>query len=188
MTRTLDSATEAASQSASPHTVFFVKLEFDGGDVTLCTWDSTLSFGGDDYIGAGGIGSIGAVDEDSDLSRSTLSLTLRGLPTDILSIVMNEHFQGRTATLRLGYLDPVTGQLVADPIILHRGRMDTYAVEQGETLSITLTVESRFAAWDRPLVRRYNNADQQLRYPGDRGLEFVEQTVEKPIFWGQPTP
>ena len=47
-----------------------------------------------------------------------------------------------------------------------------------------LTVESRFAAWDRPLVRRYNNADQQTRYPGDKGLEFVEQTAEKQIVWG----
>lgn len=185
MTRSLDTATQSASEAGTILPVWFVKLEFDSGDVLLHTGLGDLSFGGDTYTGAGGIGSIDTVEEDSELSRSTLKLTLRGLPNDIISIVLNEYYQGRRATLYLGYLDQATRQLVADPGIVYRGRMDTASVSQGETCSVTLTVESVFAAWDRPLVRRYNNADQQARFPGDRGLEAVEQSSEKQIVWGQ---
>lgn len=185
MTRQIESATETASETSAPLPVWFVKLEFDGGDVNLHTRLGDISWGGDTYVGAGGLGSIGAVDEESDLARSTLELQLRGLPTDILSAVANEHYQGRTATLYLGYLDATTNQLVDDPVVLYRGRMDACQIEQGETLTVTLSVESRFAAWDTPRVRRYNDGDQQSRFPGDKGMEFVEQTVGKQIVWGQ---
>ncbi len=63
--------------------------------------------------------------------------------------------------------------------------MDTATVDQDETLSVALTVESRFAAWDRANTRRFNNADQQGRYPGDLGLQFVEQATDKQVAWGQ---
>lgn len=186
MSRDLDAATATASSADTALPVWFVKLAFDGGEVNLHSRIGTITWGGDDYTGAGGIGGISVVDEDSELARSTLELTLEGLPTDILSTVLNEHYQGRTATVYLGYLDPVTNQLVADPGIIYRGRMDTAKPRQGKTLSVSLTVESRFAAWDRPNVGRYNNADQQARYPGDRGLEFVEQTTDLTIAWGLP--
>ena len=187
MTRSLTPANASASQQPVIAPVWFVKLAFDTGNVCFHTQLGTLSFGGDDYTGAGDIGGIGAVEEDSELSRSTLQLSLRGLPSDIISILLNEHYQGRPATVYLAYLDPATFQLVDTPFIVYKGRMDSPATDEGETVSVTLTVESRFAAWDRPVSRRYNNADQQSRYPGDKGMEFVEQTTEKNLNWGRRT-
>ena len=184
MTRSISTANAAASSAPVIAPVWFVKLAFDGGPLCLHTGLGTLSFGGDTYQGAGDIGGISTVEEDSELSRSTLTLSLRGLPLDIISIVLNEQYQGRAATVSLGYLDPATLQLVDTPLIVYRGRMDTAGTEQGETLTVALSVESRFAAWDRPLARRYNDADQRARYPGDRGLEYVEQTTEKLLIWG----
>ena len=43
---------------------------------------------------------------------------------------------------------------------------------------------SRFAAWDKPQPRRYNNSSQQSRYPGDLGLQFIEQATYKTVIWG----
>ncbi len=197
--RDITAATQAASESDNPRPVWFVKLEFDDGDLCLSTHDGPLSFGGDDYIGAGTIGAISSIDENIELARSSLQMTLRGLPTDIVAIVLAEHYQGRRATTYLGYLGSVPtwsdisetwesldepwesfstpGRLIADPVIIHRGRMDNASIQQGKTCSVTLNVESRFADWNRSKARRYNNADQQARYPGDRGMEFVEQAV-----------
>lgn len=185
MSRDISIANQNASSASVILPVYFVALNFGSGNVFLHTQLGTISWGGNDYIGTGGISGISPVDEDTDLARSTLQLTLFGLPDNIISIVLNESFQGRTATIYFGYLNLTTHILVDNPFIVFRGRMDTASVEQGETCSVSLTVESRFAAWDRPLVRRYNNADQQSRFPGDRGLEFVEQTTEKQIVWGQ---
>jgi hypothetical protein len=187
VSRDLASATITASQQSVIVPVWFVKLEFDSGTMYLSTYDGPLTWGGHTYIGAGAIGGLSAIDEDTELARSTLSMQLRGLPDEIISIVQNEHFQGRTATTYIGYLNQTTRQLVADPSILHRGRMDTATIDEDQTCSVTLTVESRFADWDKAKVHRYNDADQKARFPGDRGMEFVAQAVQGKV-WGIRNP
>ena len=184
MTRDIDIITQNAAAADSIRPVLFVELNFVSGAVRFHSALGPSTWGGNTYTGTGRLGSVSQVEEDSDLSRTPITLTLSGIPTDVLSILQSEHYQGRRATLYLGYLD-ASRQLVADPIILYRGRMDTASVEQGETLMLSMTIESRFAAWDRPLERRYNNADQQSRYPGDTGLQYVEQAVDKEIVWGR---
>ncbi len=185
MTRELNTATENAAAAETIQPIVFVKLAFDGGDVNFHSGLGSITWGGDTYTGTGQLGGINRVDEDSELSRTPITLTLSGLPTEMLAILLNEYYQGRTATIYLGYLDLTTCQLVDDPTILYRGLMDTPNFNQGSTLDISLSVESRFSRWDSPLTRRYNNADQQALYPGDTGLQFVEQTTEKQIVWGQ---
>lgn len=183
MTRNLDPAIESASAAEAIHPVLFIDLAFDSGHVRFHSELGTLSFGGNDYTGTGRLGSVGTVEEETELARTPLALTLSGIPNDLVSVILNEHYQGRQATVSLGYLD-ASRQLVADPCVIYRGLMDTPTIDQGEQLTVTLTVESRFSKWDTPLVRRYNNADQQSRYPGDKGLEFVEQSTDRQIAWG----
>lgn len=187
MSRDVPTATGTASQSSSIIPVWFVKLEFDSGNVALCTYDGDVAWNGDVYTGAGSIGTISAIDENTELARSTLQMQLRGLPTEIVAIVLAEHYQGRKATTRLGYLDFDSRRLIGDPAIVHSGRMDTASIKQGATCTVTLNVESRFAAWDKPKIRRYNDADQQSRFPGDTGLGFVQQAVEGTV-WGLRNP
>lgn len=183
MTRGLDAATQTASEAGRADPVALVKLEFASGDVRLWTGWGTLTYDGEDYTGAGDLGTIGPIDEDSDLSRNTMEIGLRGLPNDIVAIALSEQYQGRPCTLFVGYLDPVTGQLVGDPAAF-TGQMDFPTIELGAECQIVLTVEDEFAVLDKPKVRRYNDADQQSRYPGDRFFEFVEQTTDKQINWG----
>jgi hypothetical protein len=185
-TRDADPATITASQQDTLYPVLFAKLEFDSGNVLAHSALGTLTFGGDTYNGIGQFGGVSAAGEPSDLSRSTLSLTLSNIPGDMGALVLNEHFQGRRGTLYLGYLDPTTRLLVADPAIIHRGRMDNAKIRQGgDSFTVTVSIENRFAAWNKPVVRRFNNAFQQSVYPSDRGFEFVEQAAEKQIAWGQ---
>lgn len=187
--RDVATATLTAAQADLIEPVLFAKLEFDGGSVLAHTQLGPITWGGDTYLGVGQFGGVTAASEPSDLSRSTLSLTLSNIPGDLGALVLNEYFQGRRGTLFLGYLNTTTKQLVGDPAVVYRGRMDNAQIDQGgDTFTVTVKIESRFAAWDKPLVRRFNNADQQARHPGDRGFEFVEQAAEKQINWGQKLP
>jgi hypothetical protein len=186
--RVIDPATQSAAAASTIHPVIFVKFEFDGGDVNLHTELGNLSFGGDTYTGIGKLGGLGNMEENSDLSRTPISMSLSGLPNDMVSILLAEQYQGRLATIFLGYLDLTTRTLVAAPTIIYKGNIDTADFSIDKNFAVTLSVESRFAAWDSPLIRRYNNSDQQSRFPGDNGLEFIEQAVSKTIWWGQATP
>lgn len=182
--RDITPTTLAAATASTIEPVLFVKLEFDGGDVNLHSRIGTISFGGDTYTGVGILGSVSPADEVSDLSLAQVTLTLSGLPLDLVSILFNEQYQGRLATLFLGYLDLTTCVLVDAPTVLYKGLMDTAKFKKGKTFAVSLTVGNRFAAWDKPLTRRYNNADQQARYPGDTGLQYVEKTANATVIWG----
>ena len=67
------------------------------------------------------------------------------------------------------------------------GRMDTIEiVDGGPTATITMKVENRLRDLERARVRRYTDADQQARFPGDSGLEYVLALQEIDIPWGRP--
>jgi hypothetical protein len=180
-----DSLMMEASESATNHPITFVKLSFDSADVNFHSGLGDITWGGDTYTGTGRIGSISGIEESAELGRTPITMTLEGLPTTLLAAFLAEQYQGRTATVYFSYLNMTTYQLVETPIILFRGLMDTPSFSQGETLTITLSVESRFSQWDRPQVRRYTNEDQRSRYPSDTGFQAVEQSTEKKIVWGQ---
>ena len=38
--------------------------------------------------------------------------------------------------------------------------------------------------WERSRIRRYTNQDQQQKFSGDKGLEFIQELQEKELFWG----
>lgn len=173
------------SEAASNHPIYFVKLQFDSADVNLHSGLGDIVFDGDTYTGAGSIGAISGVEETVELGRSPVTLTMSGLPTTLLAALLAEQYQGRRATIYMGYMNMTTYRLVEDPVIIHRGLMDTPDFNQGKELSISLKIESRFAQWDNAKVRRYTNEDQRSRYPTDTGFQFVEASVEKAIYWGQ---
>ncbi len=182
--RDITGTTTSAAQASTIHPVLFLKLEFDSGNVCLHSELGTIVWEGDTYTGVGKLGQVSPAEEVSDLSNSPINLTLSGLPNDLVSVAFNEQYQGRPATLFLGYLDLTTCALVDTPAILYKGLIDTADFDQGKTFSITVSVGSRFAAWDKPVIRRYNNATQQARFPGDTGMQYIEQTSNKTVIWG----
>jgi hypothetical protein len=186
--RTIDPTTQAAAAASTIHPVIFVQFAFDGGNVNLHTELGDITFNSDTYTGIGKLGGIGNMEENSDLSRTPITMSLSGLPNDMVSILLAQQYQGRLATVYLGYLDLSTRTLVATPAIIYKGNIDTADFSIDKNFTVTLSIESRFAAWDTPLVRRYNNSDQQSRYPGDNGLEFITQAASKTIWWGQAAP
>jgi hypothetical protein len=184
MTRGLDASTEAASQAAVIAPIALVELDFPSSPVRFWSGIGDFVYDGDTYTGAGDLGFIGPMDEDTDLTRSTMDIGLRGLPNDIISKVLGQQYRGRTATVYLGYLEPETMQLAGDPYPF-AAMMDQPNISLGEACQVVLRIEDEFAVLDLPKVRRYNDADHQARYPGDLFLQFVEQTTEKQINWGQ---
>ena len=186
--RTLNSDTLNACDDARIFPILMCDLNFDSGTIYLHTGLGTLTWGGNSYVGVGKFGAVSPMEEASDLSRTPITLTLSGLPNDIISLLATTTVQGRLATVYLGYLSATTRLLVNDPGIIYRGNIDTCKVRQGQTVTISLSIESRFAAWSNPVIRRFNNSYQQLRFPGDKGLEYIEQTVNKTIWWGRAKP
>lgn len=190
MSRSIGAAVQAALEAAHVPLLVFVELDFSGGFVRVTNAPYAFEWNGYTWTGLGRLGGIEAVQEGASLEARGVALKLSGVPlsgegdAENISIALNEHYQGRDARVWLAALDEQF-RIIGDQKLVFLGRMDNMQIEAGRTATITLQAESRLADLERPRVRRYNNEDQQLAYPGDRGLEFAEQMVEKALLWGR---
>lgn len=184
MTRSLTTAVSAAAQAPVVRPVYLARLDYASGVVRLASAPFDLAWGGESYLGVGSLGAITAVEEGADLQTWTVQLQLSGVRSELIAIALGEHYQGRDARLLLALVDDQHA-LIADPVVIFRGRMDTQDIELGETGTIVLTVQSRLADWHRPRVSRYTDAEQRARFAGDKGLQYVNQMADKTLHWGR---
>ncbi|AOZ06763.1 hypothetical protein [Cupriavidus malaysiensis] len=183
MTRSLDAAAVGAVTAGHAPYLFFIQLDFSQ-PLRVCSAGYDVDWNGATWMGIGALGSIEPIQEQASLEAIGVQLTLSGVPSEVIAITLAEQYQGKPCQI---WFAPLRGdlQLATQPIRLFAGRMDTMNTEVGDTATITLSAESRMVTWDRPRTRRYNNEDQQSRYPGDRGFEYVAQMVEKSLIWGR---
>ena len=57
--------------------------------------------------------------------------------------------------------------------------------DTGETLTISVSIESRLIDLERPRIWRYTSEDQKRVYPTDKGFDFVNDLQSKQIIWGR---
>lgn len=187
MSRGLDPLNESAIEAAKVAPVYFAALDFPSGMVRVHSAIGTISWGGYDWLGVGQFGMVDGLTEEAELSRKTVTYTLTGIPNDLIATVLGENYQGRPAKIYIGFFNLTTYQMIAEPELLDSGLMDVTVIDEGQECSVSVTAESRIASWSRPNVRRYTDAEQQARYPGDKGLEFISQASQNEIVWGRKT-
>ena len=183
MSRTMTPAAEAALSAGHVPAILLVEMDFPSQFLRVNNSAVSFAWNGYDWLGVGRLGSIDAINEGADLQARGLAFRISGIDPAAISLALGTQYQGRGCKV---WLAPLTAAhaIIADPVLIFWGRLDTMDIALGETATITVSAESRLADWDRPRVRRYNHEDQQIDYPGDMGFEFVPQMVEKQITWG----
>lgn len=165
--------------------VHFIKIEYLSGTLFLNTSDRDIVFDGETYVGGSGIANISSIEESQELQATGIRLTVSGVSVSNVSIALTENFKNVDATLYLGFLNSTNYTLHDDPFVIFKGKVDTQDLQvDEETATIVIEIENRLIDWERPRIKRYTNNDQQKKYPGDRGLEFIQELVEKELFWG----
>jgi hypothetical protein len=184
MGRSITTAVNNALAADNVPLLIFTELDFESGMVRLCNAEYTFSWNGYDWLGLGRMGSIDVIQEGADLQPYGISLSITGIDSANVSTALNEQYQNRACRI---WLAPLTDnyEVIADPVLIFRGRMDNMNLQIGATASITLTAENRLADWNRPRVRRFNNDDQISIYPNDKGFEFIHLIVDKVLNWGR---
>ena len=164
--------------------VFFVKLEYDSGILRFWSGYGDLSWDSQTWNGTSKFGRISEISETNEIKTAQMTLMLNGVDSALISTVFNEDYQERPASVWLGYLDSV-GAIVADPYKFFGGRMDVMLFEDdGESADISLICENRLVDFERPTGSLVTHEDQQERYSGDLGLEFVSDIRDKAVRWG----
>ena len=122
--------------------------------------------------------------EETDLTKTSLNITLSGADQTFISTVLNENVVNDSVDIFRGLLDS-NNALIADPILLYSGNIDTFQISESETESIVnLTVVSHWADFDKKSGRQTNNNSQQRFFNTDVGMDFSSQTVLD-LKWGR---
>ena len=203
MSRTLTSGMLGVTTAEIVRPAYFVRMVFDSGESpnVLNIWNGIgdLAYGGNTYTGTGDLLSISQITETADIQASGINVSLAGVKSSLIVIAKDHDYQGRPLTVSLGAFD-ASGSLIADPVIVFSGFMDTMTIsESGQYSTISIAVENKLISFERSKVRRYTAEDQKIDYPlklangndnpnYDAGFEFVTAIVQKEIIWGRPTP
>lgn len=182
--RTLSTDFQDALDSGRIAPVLFAEIE--GATDTLYLWSGIgpIAWNGHTWQGTGDLAGFDRVEESSDVEAVGLKATLNGIPSEMVSWLLQEVQSGKPFNVWFGVLD-ADGQPVADPDKAFGGMIDTAALEDGaQTASITVTVESAMVRLEQPLERRWTHEDQQRRSPGDRGFEYVAALQSKEVKFG----
>lgn len=185
--RTADTEQKDLSKAEVFRPVLLCELLLDSGAVYVCSLDKNIIWNGNTYLGVGDLGKVSVGGETVSSGAVGLTLELSGIPANYVSIAANEDYHGRTVILRYGFMDSnfkITGA-TGNPAILFQGIIDQMFIKLGKEAVINLTAEDDWIRWEEPIKSLYTNEEQQFLFPGDLGLEFVAQTVDKEIIWGR---
>ena len=213
--------TEIANNILEPEIFVFFAVElmfdttttvFNGEEVSvspLYFWTGLgdLTVDSKTYTGTGNMLSISQVKETADISAAGATLSLTGIPTDIIALALQVPYQGRLCRIKFGLLDAQRNVLLlengstllledgnaididpATPALttLFVGYMDQMSIDEGpDTSTVTLAVESKLIDLERPRIARYASASQKSRHAGDLAFDFVPDLQDRPLAWGR---
>ena len=209
MTRTLPATMSTGVEATSIDVFFAIELFFDTSTLRFWSGLGEATIQGNTYVGSGNMIQISSVDESMDISAKGATLTLSGLPSNLLSLALQEPYQGRKCKIFFGlkdnatqflqaengdflqtesgaYFDLTVGEPEAVMTEIFTGFMDQMNIEEAaDTSTIALYVESRLIDLQKARERRYTSESQKSRFPNDRGFEFVEDLQRKRFQWGR---
>lgn len=171
---------------------WLIELDFAGGMVYTTTAPVDIAYGGNTYVGLGNLASVAAIDESEDSGAQRIVIGLALVNAAMLAAVMGSAttYRGRSAVLRLQLLTEAFAP-VGTPVKRWAGTMEPARITRGrsgDNGSVTGRIELPCSRAGAARQRRYQglrhtHAQQQQRYPGDVGLQYMQDLIEKPALW-----
>ena len=140
MTRGLTGTVAAAVAAEQAARTVAIELDFPSG---MARWNASpmdIVIDGATFLGVGMLGSISVTEESAELRAYGLTVVLSGIPRDAITLALIQGYQGRRGTVWEVPLNPVTHAVLANPVVIFRGRMDTMDIELGEAALVRVAV------------------------------------------------
>lgn len=182
--RTLTGPAQTAVAASVVRVCHLVEIGFASGTVRVAPdVPHDVLWGGHVWTGAAHAVHVDVLRETVSGEATGLRLTLSGALTGYLSAALSEHVQGRPISLWVALFD-AEWRVISDPVLEWSGLLDLLAISEGdESTAVSVTAESRYADRARSGSWRHSDADQQMRWPGDRFYSHASALVEAQIVW-----
>lgn len=171
--------------SATRHCFFYM----DHSQGPVYAWDGigVFTYGGNDYLGVGGYATIEGISNSGDIQNHDIYVTLNGagasqfadagIRVECVDIgpalaTTDLNIRGRAATLTLLWI--AEDGTVVDSLLILRGKGDIVKIPAVDgNFAIKARIAPPIAAWESPPRAYYTPEDQNERFPGDSGFDYV---------------
>ncbi|SCW61866.1 hypothetical protein SAMN02927924_01704 [Sphingobium faniae] len=174
---------------------FLVRFDFASKPMRLWKGNGRLRTNdGMFWNGIGQLGSMSGIEQAVNGEAPEMSFGLSGIDAEIMRLARDEfeaEVKGRLVYVLIQFFgvddpdDPDNQRPLDNPYPVCCGRCltPTFTMNQEGERSVTIAAESLFSLRSRPRHAMYTDADQQRRFPGDKGFEFVGSLVNKVVTW-----
>jgi hypothetical protein len=192
MTRQLDSTLETKLGSREIFAADLIELHlatplyFTSTNIDI-DYDSNTApdSGVNTYLAQGQFLYYGNIVESSDLRVGQVDLTFTAVDTTTVALLINNNYMNKRVVIYRAVLDADYSFTSSDVFTVFDGTIMNYSIKESDgTATVTMTVSSQFADFERTNGRKTNPASQQVHFPTDKGMDFSTQIV-KDIKWGR---
>ena len=187
MTRSLTTSVKNELATNDIRPVHLITIGFGTPvNITDCSFPLTSSVSGSSvtYSSSDFILGISNFTEETDVTKTSLTLTLSGADQTFISTCLNENVVNDSVQIFRGFLND-SNALIADPFLLYDGQIDTFSIQESQTEStVNIGIVSHWADFDKKSGRQTNNNSQQRFFNTDVGMDFSSQTVLD-LKWGR---
>lgn len=184
--RGMSAAAQAEVAKSAVHTFHLVRFDFSTPEYLTDAYTDVL-YDGNTYLSAGNLVAIDAVSESIELTNEQIKISVSGVNQANVAVALSEDYTDKKVHIYRGFFDE-NYLLIADPVaVFINGLVNKFDFSENPddgTASLEWLVSSHWADFERVAGRRTTDNDQQLHFPGDKGLEFTQAMI-KNIGWGR---
>ena len=195
----LSGAIEAQANGWYVATALFATFDFKDAPMRVWEGDGNIERGGFTWLGMGqrvdGSGNplqaIEGLDMAANGTAPQLNLTLSGVDSTVVAAAKSsdpDEIEGRDLTVQIGFYDAtIPGALVELGSLLTLGiwtmQKPSFTANGPRLRTISLPCETLFAQRSRAAFGMLTDRDQQRRFPGDLGCQWIPRLVDRDIAW-----
>ncbi len=147
--------------------------------------DTAPDSGANTYLAQGQFLFFSNITESSDLRVGQIDMTFTAVDTTTLALLINNSYMNKRVVIYRAVLDNEYNFTSDDVFTVFDGNIMGYSInETNDTATVTITVASQFADFERTSGRKTNPASQQIHFSTDKGMDFSAQIV-KDLKWGR---
>jgi hypothetical protein len=184
----LSGTQDALASGLTVNLVYLVIFEFDNGAQQIAMWtgEGNLVYGGKTYFGVGDKVSVDGMTFGENDEAAKITFTISLVDPAMIALALNPAIiEGYPATLYGLFLD--ANLQPTDAAFALKSQMVMHApsfLAQGpSSRQVSMQCETIWTYRNRAKNANYSSTDQQARFPGDLGLEFITSLQHKKVAW-----
>ena len=134
MTRSLTTAVKNELATNDIRPIHLITIGFSSPvNITDCSFSLTSSVSGSSvtYTASDFIMGLSNFTEETDVTKTSLTLSLSGADQTFISTVLNENVVNDSVDIFRGFLDD-NNALIADPFLLYDGQIDSFEINESD--------------------------------------------------------